>query len=562
MDFEPKTEIWFLRTGIDANNKVVCENKDELLACLTREGNIQGKTTANSFQRMNGGFAVRVDHSTAPYYALLQADTVLYLNEETTAAFYVVGNITSVEWKNPDTSFVYFVVDAFMTYQLMVDWDKTIAYIEREHVKEDWSNGGSTPLFTNIGMYEDFKVTPDTPLYHKEITYKPNLVLVHSPYGMDAKPSFEGTTNGGLYSSLNSPIFGATAANNFFTKVAEEKEASINNIMGVYGVPSEWGGAIQNGTPRETTEELPVVEDPSTNMTTYEVKYRNAKCWAAPYCIIKLFSSDGSSLTFNPQWFGNEAESYKLRTKIVGSGGQFGGAACTFDNAAGAFDWKNWNDFTVFIRELPKCPWTADGFREWSQIQNGNILARQVNTFIHGIAGTANGVNSIIGASSSENEGGIVGGIGQIATAISSATAQMASIQASINLAQATGATVEGTGSYGPLFDIGQDAWGFKVVYYIVQNYIMRSIDQFFDRFGYRVNVLKKIGLKNRPYWTFVKTVECHVANNTGIPVSFQNQINAMFNSGVTLWNPDKYKTGHKIGDFSVAEDNRGIAGG
>ena len=558
MDFEPKSKIWFLHTGIDAQNKVVCETRDELLACLTRDGNVQGTTESNSFQRAQGSFTIRVDHSDVPYYGLLQSDTVLYINETVAGAFYIVGNIISIEWKNPDCSFVRFQIDAFMTYQIMIDWNKTVAYVEREHVKEDWN--GDTPLFTNIGPMEDFNVTPDTPIFHWEKTFTPDKVLIHSPYDSSGKPVFDGSVVGNLFSSLQSPILTADAANEYFETIAEEKEASINNIVGVYGIPNEFATPTQSNAEYTFTEKLDTIE--KSNQSTFEIKYRNAKCWSAPFAKVRLLSSDGSFIDFNPQWFGNESTGYQFRLKAVGCGKQFAGVMACFDNENGTFKWENWSDFTVMLSELPKCPWTADGFREWTALNNDAVLGRQISTIVHGIAGLASAVGNAINAVSKEEPGGVVNSISGAATSIVDMGSKMASIQAQINAAQASGATVEGTGSYGSLFDVGQNAWGFKVVYYVVQNYIMRSIDCFFDRFGYKVNTLKQIGIKNRPYWTFVKTAECHVAVTTGIPVVFQNQINAMFNAGVTLWNPDKYKTGHKIGDFSVAEDNRGIGGG
>lgn len=560
MDFEPKTTIWFLRTGIDASNKVVCKDKDELVACLTRDGNVQGRCTEYSFQREQAAFAIRVDHSDVPYYGLMQSDTVLYINEETTGAFYIVGNIISVEWKNPDCSFVRFAIDAFMTYQLMIDWDKTYAYVEREHVKEDWASEGGHPLFTNIGPMEDFSVVPDTPFYHFEKTFNPNMVLIHSPYDMSGKPNFDGDVVGNLYTSLNSPVTGSNGANQFFKTIADEKEASINNIVSVFGIPQDFADAVQRGGSTTYTESLPPVEE--ANLTSFEIKYNNAKCWAAPFCIVKLYSSDGSSLDFNPQWFGNDADNYKLNIKVGGAGKQFAGAMATFDNRAGAFNWKNWNDWCVILAELPSCPWTADGFREWRTTNNVSVRAKQVNTFVNGVAGMAQGAATALFSEGKSRIGSVVNGIAQIATTASGTAERMASIQATINAAKASGATVDGTGSFSGLFDVAQEGWGFKVVYLTVQNYIMRSIDQFFDRFGYRVNQLKKIGLRNRPYWTFIKTAECHVAASTGIPFIFEQAINEMFNAGVTMWDTDKYKSGHKIGDFSKASDNKGIMGG
>lgn len=560
MDFEPLTEIWFCHTGIDEFNKVVVDGQSTLFTALTSGTNLVGQTKANSFQRGDGFFLIRVDHTEIPYYDLLNADTVLYANRETTREFYIVGNIISVEWKNPDCSFVRFKIDHFMTYQTFIDWESSWAYVEREHVKNDWTAGGSRPLFTNIGPAEDFNVEPDTPIFTKEFTFTPSLVMVQSPYDNSGEAVFSGSTVGNLFTSLQNPIFGETAANAYFERIAEKTEASINNIVGVYGVPSAFIGPIQAGVPYERDENLPPVEE--SNETTFTIEYNNAKCWSAPFCIIKLASSQGSSLVFNPQWFGNNASNYKLKIKATGAGGQFGGVAATFDNAAGAFDWKNWADFIVMLNELPKCPWTADGFREWQSLNNGAVLARVWDITANAVAGQVQGALNLAAGQATGNVAQEANGLGQVMTGMTGTISEAMDLYKTVKSAQASGATVRGTGSYGPIFDVGQDSWGFKVTYLTPQNYIMRSIDQYFDRFGYRVNQLKKLELENRPIWTFIKTAECHVVSKTrGVPFISELAINNMFNHGVTMWKRDQYMGGHKIGDFSKAKENRGIAG-
>ena len=125
MNFQPETIIRFCKTGIDDQNKIVCHSQEELFNCLTQAGKVVGVMQKSSFQRADGMFKIRVDHADCKYYSLLQADTVLYLNDDQPGQFYIVGNITSVEWMNENCSFVYFKIDAFMTYQTFIDWDKT-----------------------------------------------------------------------------------------------------------------------------------------------------------------------------------------------------------------------------------------------------------------------------------------------------------------------------------------------------------------------------------------------------------------------------------------------------
>lgn len=564
-DFQPTTLIYFARTGVDDNNKVVCHTQGELSNMCSSPEHRVGTMSLSSFQRADGYFLVRVDHKDVPYYQLLQADTILYQNTDTPGAFWIFCNILAVEWKNPDCSFVRFKIDHFMTYQTMIDWEATTAYVEREHVKEDWSAAGN-PLFTNMGPAEDFNVNADTPFYHWEKTYNLGMVLIQSPYDTEGKASFEGQETGGLYSSMKTMLAASGAANDFFKKIAEEKDASINNIVGVYGCPLEFNGPIMQGVPGEETETLPAVD--KANMTSFPIQYNNAKCWSSPFVNIRLSSSDGSHMDFTPQWMGHDRSTYIVRMKYSGAGQQFGGAVATFDNNAGAFSWQSWRDFMVSLTELPRCPWTADGYTDWSSINQGPQMLKAMSAMSKFMIATAAVAAGVASGGAGLAIAGSIAGANYVAGKAAGAQIdntfdvgnQLAGIYTTVQTAKATGAAVQGDSSGFNLFDVGIGSWGFKVTYYTVQNYVMRSIDQFFDRFGYRVNQLKKLSLENRPIWTFLKTSECHVIPNPGVPYISEKIINNMFNSGVTMWKYDKYMAGQRIGDFSQAEQNKGTA--
>lgn len=572
MNFQPNTDVYFSSTGIDHNNKVWCKSEEELAAVCLNGGRLKGVMKNCSFQRADGYYTIRVDHSAIPYYTLLQCDTVLYVNREQEDEFYIFGHITTIEWKNEECSFVSFIIDPFMTYANKIDFDNTYAYIQREHVKDDWSadpDGGGNPLFSNMGPAEDFTVNADTPFYSWTKTFSPDYVVVMSPYDSSANAVFNGANRGNLYTSLQIDILTADEANQRFKQIADKKDATINNVVGVYGVPFEWARIIRNGGliggfgggSHDAQEDIPAIQIAASQLPAMP-KYNNAKCWSSPFMTIRLMSSEGQVIDFTPQWLGNDQEAYTVRWRAGGAGGLFGGAQCTLQNKNGAFNWDVWNDFIVSISELPTCPWTGDGFRDyWARNERSTRAAYAAQgqaTLNQGIVGAVKGVKGYVSASPVL----AASGIADIGNAIASNRANVEKFEAEINNLKASGATVNGIGSFSSLLDIAAESWGFKIIYYCTQEYTLRAIDNFFDRFGYRVNKLKKLELENRPIWTYIQTAECHVVPKTGIPIIYQNQINQMFNSGVTMWKYEKYTGGNqKIGDFSKAAQNRGIKG-
>lgn len=562
MSFQPITQVHFCRTGIDDINKVWVYGSDGVFATLTSAGRLVASMRESSFQRAEGFNTIRVDSDTVGYYELMKCDTVLYRNEQEQGSFYIVGNIIGVEWINPGCTYVHFKVDYFMTYQQMIDWEKTYAYVEREHVKEDWAASGN-PMFSNIGPDEGFGVQADVPCFTwcKDFGAFVN-VAAYSPYDDSGKPSIAMKLSGGLPTSLNMKFGGPSEIGNFLNRIAESKDASINNVCEMVGVPAELSGIANAGGKLETQETLPCINVGAKQNPSIP-NYRNAKCWASPFFIIRLMSSDGSEMDFNPQWFGNDRSEYKLNILKTWVGNQFGGIKAAFDPQNSTFNWKTFADFSVGISELPRLFWTADGFAEWNKINKTYADTKGVSILVQTAAGMISGFGQAVGAASQKHPdvGGVFRGAEQVVDSAMSGIEQAAALDRDIAQAKATGAAVQGGGAFSMLSDIAIQAWGFKVCYYGVQPYAMNCIDMYFDRFGYLQNKLKKIEPMTRPIWSFKKTVECHVASTAGVPFIAEKAINAMFNGGVTFWDGGKYKAGRAIGDYSSPEQNRGVTG-
>lgn len=558
MSFQPITQVTFCRTGIDEYNKVWVYGNTGVYHTLTSSGRTVGTMREASFQRADGFNTIRVDSDLIPYYSLMKADTVLYRNEQEEDSFFIVGNIIGVEWINPGCSYVHYKVDYFMTYQPMIDWEKSFAYVLREHVKEDWNASGN-PNFSNIGPDEGFNIAADTPCY----TWVYDLgsvgtIAIYSPYDSTGKPTFDVKNIGAMPSGLN--VFGAgtDAATQFLNSLAENKEASPFNVGSIVAVPAKVVSAITAGSVTQEIQNLPCINEGSKQNPNIP-NYRNAKCWSSPFFIIRLMSSEGQTLDFNPQWFGNDRSQYQLMITISGAGGQLGAASAGFNPLNNTYNAKAWEDFRVTITKLPSITWTADGYSEWLSNNGANEFYGALAGVMRGIANTTGGLVSAAGGLASASPPLAIAGAAQVSSGIAESASAVEHAIANVNQARSSGATLQGGGSFSAINDIALGSFGFKVVYYGVQPYVMNCIDQYFDRFGYLQNKLKKIDPMSRPIWAYKKTAECHVASTNGVPFIAERAINNMFNAGVTFWDGAKYIAGRTIGDYSSPEQNKGV---
>ena len=97
------------------------------------------------------------------------------------------------------------------------------------------------------------------------------------------------------------------------------------------------------------------------------------------------------------------------------------------------------------------------------------------------------------------------------------------------------------------LLPTGSMGFNFKQKY--LRPEIAKVIDDYFSMYGYKVNALKKPSIKNREYWTYVKTNGCVIDGE--IPNDDADAISDIFDNGITFWDVGNLPAGHFVGDYN-----------
>lgn len=85
---------------------------------------------------------------------------------------------------------------------------------------------------------------------------------------------------------------------------------------------------------------------------------------------------------------------------------------------------------------------------------------------------------------------------------------------------------------------------GFHIYQKCLQKDVIETVDNFFTRFGYKVDKLKIPNIRGREYFNYVKTRELNIRGNIGrVDLS---KIKNIFNAGITFWHNER---GHFVGD-------------
>lgn len=532
--FEPQTTIYLCSTGIDAYNKPYFESNDAMAAwCIGK-----AKLTFNdySYQRADERqyCAVKAD-----YYDCLKCDTIVYKNAGH-SDFWIIGNINLVEFKNPNTTWVWFSVDAFCTFCGDIDWTKSYSLVDREHVVNDWD--GTQPNWIAMGPPDDFQATPEEVVQTVEKYYSPSKIVVMSPYDSTGQWQFDGRINGHVYTGLTMQDFDTAAECNAYLKaVAESQTADINNIEGIYNVPD----AIFEGG----SESIPITS-PWTARTNYGFTPNNAKCYTSQYCMCIIRSSVGGTKEYKPELF--DTSDGTMRFSVLGSYGASAGGIIVYPLVYNKRP-KAYEDAFI-ITDFPVSTWVGNAYAQWRAMNLGplqeiGVLGEFISGGVKAIAGAAKGAatGAAVGGAAGAVIGGVAGGISGIGDMLGS----VVNYGKDMTAAQINGTVMGGTKNTSANLAAANEAFGFVIHWVMPSSNVCRSLDAYFDRFGYKVSRLKVPERNTRPCWNFVKTAEGHVAGD--IPSKYRNDIEGMMNAGVTFWNVGA----REIGDFSNPEQNK-----
>lgn len=506
-NFEPLTTIYLCNTGIDDENKPYFESNMSMGTWVISKAVLS--FTNYSYQRGDERQYCAVD---APYDECIKCDTICYNNDNT---FWVIGNITGCEFKNPNCTWVYFEIDPFCTFCGDIDWDHSYSMVEREHVAQDWN--GVVPNWTELGVGEPITGEATTifgPILEPDIGGT-TLVLI-SPYGYDGEPNVTGKINHGMFDSLRQVVStDAAGINTYLMQGLTNGRLSVTDIVGIYSVPSKVlemdGNSVQYGQ----------IQTPWAQNTN---NLNNAKCYCGQFFVMKIESMVGSSVSYSPELLPNNPSITIMINGVFAAGK--GGMTCYPMNYAGGDGEK----YASTIKDFPMSAWVGDAYAEWA-------TSNTMNDAVNLITGVFGGVMTM----KEEPEAGAVQAGSAIGRVIGTHQNR-----------QKGSATVNGqVASSGQVYALATSNYNFKVSFYGPTVNELKSIDSFFDVFGYKVMRLKVPERNTRPCWNYVKTVDGHI--HCTAPITYVRRIEDMLNNGVTFWNVGA----REIGDYSNPAANK-----
>lgn len=200
--------------------------------------------------------------------------------------------------------------------------------------------------------------------------------------------------------------------------------------------------------------------------------------------------------------------------------------------------------YCLTMSNFPVCSYAIDSYKAWIA-QNSNTIAntQKWQTIDTGI-GVAKGAVSAISSAVSLDIGGAINGVMSAGEALVNGARQYDAMNAKMKDAQKVPANATSPQSGGVRF--ARSAKDFRYYTMVCDRTTAQTVDAYFTRYGYKCNLLKVPNDYVRRNFTFTQTIDCKITGN--LPASDQSTIEALYNKGITFWNP--YAS--RVGDYTL----------
>lgn len=460
--------------------------------------------------------------------------------------------ITSIRYVNPNTVYIDFILDAYQTFMFDITWKD--CFIERSHVRDDTLGAHTLDEGIHVGNRYSKEVNvswPGTDVFAGNVNVVPIIFLAAAyvfPSSGDPTERIITANVQGTPTTLavwfpnfdvikTAPLFqmqqflkllqNSSKSNAIVASAAIPEHiarGTWNTMKGVEGAITEVQEdpkAIESGAYLQIANQQFVDSVNATLTLTPLMSYtpRNKKLYCYPFTYFVLSSNQGENVTIKTEWLpetqppvGDPDRELKLSlsANISPDSSYF----CKVTNANSTS-----RTLTCTMAQLPQVATASSTYANWlaghmASITSG-ILANGLQIF----GGTA---ATVSGAGASAGIGGITSGVNGIIGTIG-------------NLIDAEKMPASLNSSGGSTGNAAINNRRFSLYQQVLNPDMYASIDQFFDMYGYKVNMNGTPDFYCRAYWQYFKIPIVNITGN--VPAEYMNQIKSTFQNGVTLWN-------------------------
>lgn len=440
--------------------------------------------------------------------------------------------ITEIRYENNRTAEVHYVIDLWQTWWM--DCKIGECFVEREHVLDDAIGHNTIPEGLEYGELNIAKETLLTDFSY-QIVYGCEIAISDSQLQpIENQPTwFSGSTLGRVFQGSK---LGYTEKPDDLLKFLQNiiTAGYSNTILQVFTIPKALSPSV-NDESLVKYKELPTFPN-----NFYGYKPHNNKMFCSPYCEYLVYAPTGDNMVLHPELFGdNKPELFikgnkSAQPQVLISPRHYKNISTT-DYTKGFT--LNYGEKGSFLYDAYQAEIASYGFTQITEKlpQGSTDLGLTLGALAKYSGRVASGVSSAIG-------GYVQGGVGG---AVTSAGAGVFDSIAQYSKDTHDTSRLSGASNGNILWSSQlKDA---RCQVKMIRAEYARTIDQFFDMYGYRVNRVKRPQMEGRPSWNYIKCK--NVALTGKIPVEAEMLIKSVIENGVTFWKTSfhNYSANNKI---------------
>jgi hypothetical protein len=476
--------------------------------------------------------------------------------------------ISDILYINENCTAITFEIDVMQTW--LFDFEIKKSFIERMHVADDTISRNVVEEDLNFMQRYEYYYVENSRLFEgstrpldtdgefdDHIIYD-SIILVATSEDVDEEDEvlegglIQNTYQGLKYIGFNANDLGVGYCNAWLKRMNEGgKAGAINSISMVpsAGLTYSSGGNgklnINIEDPNGNVGEKEYLINYSTLDDDYVPKNNKLFCW--PYHFFSITTLDGQSYDYK---YEDIIESdptpgvTKMKFKFKFA---FGADPTYFMYPSYYMKCNNNYDYGIKLSGFPKCNWNFGVWENYYAQQDTNITLSMIASMLgagSAGAGTAvQGLTSKAGAGVSTAVGMLQAGIGAVQAGLST-FGGLSVVKSQPD--QSKGANNVGGVNY------NMETMDFWIIHKRLHWGYVVKIDDYFTKFGYRVNSTGVPNLHTRKYWNYLKLDQPSVTGN--MPVGDMRMIKQILSNGITFWHTTD------VGNYDL-NNNEGVLG-
>ena len=391
--------------------------------------------------------------------------------------------ITDIEYVNNETSYISFVIDDMQTWLLGTDYQIMPSFVEREHVSDDTI--GAHIMDEGLAINDFITNSTTSEFFDEWYICVGSTIELHEL----AKTPIGGRIYAGIYSGVCWYCFPSNEAGVIaLNYVLEHLDAGIDAIVSMFMIPKAVLSMLQDS---ETTfKMIPTINAPApigivnTKVLDGYVP-RNQKLLTYPYRSIVLSNNEGNSVILRYEFFTDATPAIDYvggmqpNSRIIAYPKNYKGVEQNLQEG-------------VSVGNFPQCCWQKDIYGSWLASQSVRWGYQKQRMFLDAFSGASSSARDGAKMGAQFGSAGMIAGAGiGVGNGVAKSVPKFVDFYHKMGEEKEVHSMipngVEGTIGNG-YTNISIGKYGFLIENKSIKEEIARSIDGYFDMFGYKVN--------------------------------------------------------------------------